>query len=64
MRMPMRLSRYNKNIIAMNNKLFFSEILPVEELVPAEMNAIVGGHKVKVGCKGDECSCKEIVASR
>lgn len=35
------------------------EVLPSEELLPEELNAIVGGNtKIKVvGCGGHSCSC-------
>ena len=45
----------------MKNQLFFNEILPIEELIPAEMNAIVGGIKKSVGCSGKKCSCESTV---
>lgn len=45
----------------MEKKLSFNEVLPVEELAPVELDAIVGGNTgIKiVGTKGDHCSCGE-----
>ena len=39
------------------NKLNFNEILPTEELVPAEMEAIIGGRRAAGGCGGQGCIC-------
>lgn len=34
------------------------EVLPVEKLLPEELNAVVGGKGTKiVGCNGHSCSC-------
>jgi len=42
----------------MEKKLSFYEVLPMEELAPVELDAIVGGTAIKiVGAKGDHCSC-------
>lgn len=42
----------------MEKKLGFDEVLPVEELAPAELDAIVGGKGVKIaGANGHHCSC-------
>lgn len=42
----------------MEKKLSFNEVLPMEELAPVELDAIVGGNAIKiVGAKGDHCSC-------
>lgn len=45
----------------MEKKLSFNEVLPMEELAPVELNAIVGGTKdIKVvGANGYTCSCKD-----
>ena len=43
----------------MEKKLSFNEVLPMEELAPVELDAIVGGNAIKiVGTKGDHCSCE------
>ena len=42
----------------MEKKLSFNEVLPMEELAPVELDAIVGGNAIKiVGAKSDHCSC-------
>lgn len=42
----------------MEKKLSFNEVLPMEELAPVELDAIVGGNAIKIiGAKGDNCSC-------
>ena len=43
----------------MEKKLSFNEVLPMEELAPVELNAIVGGtNAIKiVGANGHSCSC-------
>ena len=43
----------------MEKKLSFNEVLPMEELAPVELNAIVGGtNAIKiVGANGHNCSC-------
>ncbi|MEE0149650.1 MAG: hypothetical protein UEL26_15625 [Segatella copri] len=42
----------------MEKKLGFNEVLPMEELAPVELDAIVGGNAIKiVGAKGKSCSC-------
>lgn len=44
----------------MEKKLGFNEVLPIEELAPAELDAIVGGSSIKVvGAKGNNCTCTE-----
>lgn len=37
------------------NKLNFNEVLPTEELLPAEMEAVVGGSKRVSGTVGFHC---------
>ena len=44
----------------MKNQLYFNEILPIEELVPAEMDAIIGGRRCAAGSGGNNCSCNDI----
>lgn len=42
----------------MEKKLSFDEVLPMEELAPVELDAIVGGNALKlVGANGHQCSC-------
>ena len=42
----------------MEKKLGFNEVLPMEELAPVELDAIVGGNAIKiVGTNGHHCSC-------
>lgn len=42
----------------MEKKLSFNEVLPMEELAPVELDAIVGGNAIKiVGTYGNHCSC-------
>lgn len=42
----------------MEKKLSFNEVLPMEELAPVELDAIVGGNAIKiVGTNGHHCSC-------
>jgi hypothetical protein len=43
----------------MEKKLSFNEVIPVEELAPVELDAIVGGaNAIKiVGTNGHTCSC-------
>lgn len=45
----------------MEKKLSFNEVLPMEELAPVELNAIVGGTSdIKVvGANGHRCSCED-----
>lgn len=39
------------------NKLGFNEVLPAEELLPAEMEAVVGGAQRMAGAFGFHCGC-------
>lgn len=39
------------------NKLNFNEVLPTEELLPAEMEAVVGGSRKVTGTIGFHCGC-------
>lgn len=42
----------------MEKKLSFNEVLPMDELAPVELDAIVGGNAIKiVGTYGHNCSC-------
>lgn len=42
----------------MEKKLSFNEVLPMEELAPVELDAIVGGNAIKiVGTYGHHCNC-------
>ena len=42
----------------MEKKLSSNEVLPMEELAPVELDAIVGGNAIKiVGTYGHHCSC-------
>lgn len=45
----------------MEKKLSFNEVLPMEELAPVELDAIVGGNAIKIvgtiGTNGHHCSC-------
>lgn len=42
----------------MEKKLSFNEVLPMEELAPVELDAIVGGNAIKiVGTNSHHCSC-------
>lgn len=44
----------------MEKKLSFNEVLPMEELAPVELDAIVGGNAIKIiGAKGDNCEAVE-----
>ena len=41
----------------MEKKLSFNEVLPMEELAPVELDAIVGGNAIKiVGTNGHHCT--------